>query len=90
MLDGMDSIRRDFLVKELNEVRGEASIDAVVTVQARQSLRETDWLLELASGHDFMLAVVGWAPLADPQVGLSFGKLCGSHKAESGPACTPR
>lgn len=68
MLDGMDLIRRDFLVDELNAVRREASIDAVVTVQARQSLRETDWLLEVASRHDFMLGVVGWVPLTDPTV----------------------
>ena len=69
MLDGMDSIRRDFLIDDLNNVRRAASVDAVVTVQARQSLQETDWLLELASHHDFMLGIVGWVPLVDANVG---------------------
>ena len=68
MLDGMDSLRRDFLIEELNEVRRQASIDAVVTVQARQSLTETDWLLDLASRHGIMRAVVGWVPLTDSSV----------------------
>lgn len=68
MLEGMDSIRRDFLIEELNEVRRQGSIDAVVTVQARQSLTETDWLLDLASRHGVMRAVVGWVPLTDSSI----------------------
>jgi L-fucono-1,5-lactonase len=68
MLEGMDSIRRDFLIEELDEVRRQASIDAVVTVQARQSLRETDWLLDLASRHGVIRAVVGWVPLTDTSI----------------------
>lgn len=70
MLDGMDAIRRDFLIEELNEVRRQARINGVVTVQARQTMAETDWLLDLASRHEFMRAVVGWVPLIDPDVGL--------------------
>lgn len=68
MLEGMDSIRRNFLIQELNEAREQGSIDGVVTVQARQNLLETDWLLDLASNHDFMRAVVGWFPLTDPGI----------------------
>jgi L-fuconolactonase len=67
--DDMQAIRRDFLVPELQGVMREGRIDGVVTVQARQGLAETDWLLELASPHDFMRAVVGWVPLTDPAVG---------------------
>lgn len=66
--EGMESIRQDFLVSELTQVMQAANIDGVVTVQARQSLGETDWLLELASQHDFMRGVVGWVPLTDPAV----------------------
>jgi L-fuconolactonase len=68
MLEGMDAIRRDFLIEELNEVRRQGFIDAVVTVQARQSLTETDWLLDLASRYSFMRAVVGWLPLVDSSI----------------------
>jgi L-fuconolactonase len=68
MLEGMESIRRDFLVPELERTIHEAKIDGVVTVQARQSLLETDWLLDLASRHDIIRGVVGWVPLTDPAV----------------------
>ena len=49
MMEGMDSIRRDFLLRELDQVMQVGGIDGVVTVQARQSLVETEWLLDLAS-----------------------------------------
>ena len=67
--EGMNSIQQDFLVPELSRAMQAAKIDGVVTVQARQSLSETDWLLDLASRHDFMRGIVGWVPLADPTVG---------------------
>lgn len=66
--DVMEPIRRDFLVPDLTHVMQAANIDGVVTVQARQSLAETDWLLDLASRHDVVRGVVGWVPLADPSV----------------------
>lgn len=68
MLKGMESIRRDFLVPELESTMHAAKIDGVVTVQARQSLLETDFLLDLASRHDIIRGVVGWLPLADPAI----------------------
>ena len=68
MLEGMGSIRRDFLVGDLQQAMREGGIDGVVTVQARQSVVETEWLLDLVSCHDFMRGVVGWVPLADPAV----------------------
>jgi L-fucono-1,5-lactonase len=68
MLEGMESIREDFLIPELTQVMKAAKIDGVVTVQARQSLLETDWLLEVASQHDLIRGIVGWVPLADPDV----------------------
>jgi L-fuconolactonase len=66
--EGMESIRQDFLFPELTQVMKAAKMDGVVTVQARQTLLETDWLLELASQHDCMRGVVGWVPLTDPAV----------------------
>jgi L-fuconolactonase len=68
MSEGMESIRQDFLVPELAQAIQAANIDGVVTVQARQSLSETDWLLDLAARHDFMRGIVGWVPLADAAV----------------------
>lgn len=73
--DSMAVIRRDFLPAELGgEIRA-AGIDGVISVQARQSLEETRWLLQLASGAPWMRGVVGWVPLVDPGVADVLGEL---------------
>ncbi len=64
----MEAIQRDFLPADLQREISAAGIDGVVSVQARQSLDETRWLLELAATNDFIKGVVGWLPLASPQV----------------------
>ena len=66
--EGMEAIRRDFLPADLQREISAAGIDGVVSMQARQSLDETRWLLELAAMNDFIKGVVGWLPLASPQV----------------------
>ena len=62
--DEMASIRKNFLPKDLKESLLETGVQGVVSVQARQSLEETDWLLEMAEEHDFIKGIVGWLPLA--------------------------
>jgi L-fuconolactonase len=66
--DAMAMLRRDFLPEELRSEIAQVRIDGVVAVQARQSLRETEWLLELANEHSFIRGVVGWVPLSTPDV----------------------
>jgi L-fuconolactonase len=66
--EDMASIRRDFLPADLKREIAAAGVDAVVSVQARQSLAETRWLLDLAAANDFIAGVVGWAPLIAPSV----------------------
>ncbi len=66
--DNMGSLRREFLIPDLVNVMQESGIDGVITVQARQMVEETRWLLELACYHDFIRGVVGWIPLVDPKV----------------------
>lgn len=68
MLEGMESIRRDFLIPELREAVQEAGISGTVVVQARQTLEETQWLLGLANDSDLIRGVVGWVPLVDPDL----------------------
>ena len=41
----------------------EGGIDACVAVQARQTLEETRWLLELADANPFIAGVIGWVDL---------------------------
>lgn len=67
--DSMDVIRRDFLPESLAPLLADARLDGTVAVQARQSLEETEFLLDLARHHPAIRGVVGWAPLADSGVG---------------------
>lgn len=67
--DAMTAIRRDFLPGDLAEETRAAGMDRVVSVQARQTVAETEWLLEFAGAHPFIAGVVGWVPLTDPGVG---------------------
>lgn len=69
MSDAMTGLRRDFLVPELEHVMRESGVEGTVAVQARQTTEETEWLLDLAARHSFILGVVGWVPLVAPDVG---------------------
>ncbi|WP_321372575.1 amidohydrolase family protein [uncultured Draconibacterium sp.] len=61
--DEMARIRQSFLPDNLKETLENTEVEGVVTVQARQSLEETNWLLQLATENDFMHGVAGWLPL---------------------------
>lgn len=63
--DHMAGIRRDFQPEDLQQEIDSCGVEGVVSVQARQTIEETDWLLQLAAGHDFIRGVVGWLPLTD-------------------------
>jgi L-fuconolactonase len=66
-IDGsMAAIRRDFLPEDLLTEIAEAGVDSVISVQASQTLAETEWLLGMAEDHPWIRGVVGWVPLADP------------------------
>ena len=66
-LDGdLASLRRDFLTVDLAPEMQSAEVIGTVVVQARQTIEETEWLLELAATAPFILGVVGWLPLRDP------------------------
>ena len=69
MTGEMESLRHDFLIPELQAVLAESGIGGSVAVQARQSLAETDWLLQLAGECQIVRGVVGWVPLVDARVG---------------------
>ncbi len=57
-------LRRDFLPKDLIEAMVTAGIDGTIAVQARQTLEETRWLLDLADDCEAIRGVVGWGPIA--------------------------
>jgi L-fuconolactonase len=80
-IDGpMAAIRRDFLPADLLPLLTETGMDATVAVQARQSVEETEWLLELAEEHDWIAGVVGWVPLVSPQIEETLERLAAKRK----------
>ena len=61
--DSMAALRRDFLPADLKSELEGNGFHGCVAVQARQTLEETRWLLELAERAPFILGVVGWVDL---------------------------
>lgn len=66
--DSMKNIRQDFLPENLKKEINETGIEGVISVQARQNIEETDWLLNIAVENDFIYGIVGWLPLIDPKI----------------------
>jgi L-fucono-1,5-lactonase len=64
--DTMAVLRRDFLPGDLEPALRAAGFDRCVAVQARQTLEETRFLLELADRHPTIAGVVGWVDLQSP------------------------
>lgn len=62
--EDMSALRRDFLTADLISAMAAAGIGGTVAVQARQTMAETRWLLDLAEKTDAIRGVVGWAPIA--------------------------
>jgi len=73
--DAMAPLRRDFLVPDLEAELSKANVDAAITVQARQTIEETSWLLDLANTTSSIAAVVGWLPIADDSFPAHLEKL---------------
>ena len=65
--ESMGRLRRDFLPGDLGPERTRAGFHGSIAVQARQSLEETRWLLELADGDPSIMGVVGWVDLCSPE-----------------------
>src|SRR5262249_34660353 len=78
--DSMKSLRRDFMPQDLEPELERNGFEGCVAVQARQTFEETLWLLELASRHPFVKAVVGWVDLRSPELRLQLESLCGNSK----------
>ena len=75
-LDGaLDVLRRDFLLADLQQELASAQVDGSVVVQARQTLEETEWLLQLAEITPALCGVVGWLPIASSSLELQLERL---------------
>jgi L-fuconolactonase len=76
----MAGLRRDFLPANLLPLQRALGIEGTVAVQARQTVKETKWLLDLAGQHPEICGVVGWVDLCDPGVGRQLDALCADER----------
>jgi len=77
---GMQAIARDFLPSDLERELVSSGFQGSVAVQARQTVDETNWLLELAEESARIRGVVGWAPIASPKFPVLIERLKRSEK----------
>jgi len=66
--ESMEVLRRNFLPQDLEPELAKEGFDGCIAVQARQTLEETNWLLELAEGSPFITGVVGWVDLRSTEL----------------------
>jgi len=78
--DSMAVLRRDFLPADLKPELERNGFQGCVVVQARQTLEETHWLLELVEQAPFILGVVGWVDLRSPRVWFELESFAGESK----------
>jgi len=62
----MSVLKRDFLPDDLSKELKNSDLDGSIAVQARQTLKETEWLIKLAEENDFIKGVVGWLDIQSP------------------------
>lgn len=72
---GMEALARDFLPADLERELAASGVRGSIAVQARQTLEETEWLLEHAGNSQAIRGVIGWAPIADPELPLVLDRL---------------
>lgn len=65
---GMERLAHDHLPADLAPLAAAEGIAGTVAVQARQSLEESRWLLELAAANPLIRGVVGWVDLRSTHV----------------------
>ena len=78
--DNLKILRRDFLVSDLQIELAGSGFDGSVAVQARQSWKETEWLLALAEQNSVLRGVVGWADIASDGFPAQLETLSCHHK----------
>lgn len=81
--DAMSVLRRNFLPDDLRAAAKAAGVDGVISVQARQTVAETDWLLGFAEQPEnasLIRGVVGWVPLISDRISEELDRLVDRKK----------
>ncbi len=74
------ALHRDWLPDDLAPLLNAARLNGCVAVQARQTIDESKWLLDLAERHSIIKGVVGWVDLRATDVGRQLATLSGRPK----------
>jgi L-fuconolactonase len=79
--DSMKVLKCDYIPGDLRPELANAGFSGTVAVQARQSVEETRWLLQLAGQYDFIKGVVGWIDLcSESDLKRGLDEFCKSEK----------
>ena len=80
MTEQMQKLKKDHLPQDLSPVLKENGVDGTVVVQARQTMEETEWLLDLADENEFIKGVVGWVDLRNDRIAKMLSGFCTDDK----------
>ena len=70
-----DKLRHDFLPADLAKEQAKVKLDGSIAVQARESVEESRWLLNLADHYPLIKGVVGWVDLRSDSVEKDLAEL---------------
>ncbi|MBN2410185.1 amidohydrolase family protein [candidate division KSB1 bacterium] len=73
----MEILKKNYLPEDLLPLLQSNCMNGTIAVQARQTLEETRWLLDLANENPFIKGVVGWVDLSSPNVVEQLTQFCG-------------
>lgn len=76
----MSVLRRDFSMTEYDALLKANGIDGAVAIEARQTIGETEWLLQQAQEYPRLKGVIGWLPLASSQIAPLLDRFCEHEK----------
>ncbi len=74
------ALQRDWLPEDLAALQKPLGFAGSIAVQARQTLEETRWLLDLADRHPHIRGVVGWVDLRAAEVGAQLREFAAHPK----------
>jgi len=77
------AIHRDFMPGDLEPTLSACGIDGTVLVQTLQTMDDTDFMLDLADRHSFILGVVGWVDLKADDAARHIVRLAAHPKLKS-------
>lgn len=74
------ALQRNCLPEDLDALQAPLALDGSIAVQARQSIEESRWLLELAAKNPRIRGVVGWVDLRSERVAESLAEFSKNPK----------